>query len=108
MKSNSLYYENISPLNNSKIKNNIRDVVRGTSANRVNGLDLPFYTCEDCVKVKGKTPVWNAFDGRVTAEVLMNHALLQDQKLLLTLKLRNLKAISGAFETTGLSTPINH
>lgn len=61
------------------------------------GIDLPFYTCESCEPVKGKTPLWNAFQGHTNAVSELVAQKGQDP-LRLKFTLQNLKPSKEVFQ----------
>ena len=86
-----------------RTKNIISRIVSDTSSSRQKGFDLPFYTCGDCEKNGKDLQLFSAYASYVIREVSMEHASLGAKKLILRLKIKNMKAVKGAFSIIGNS-----
>jgi len=84
-------------------KNIISTIVNDTSASRQKGFDLPFYTCGDCEKNGKDLQLFSAYASYVIREIPIEHASLGAKRLILRLKIKNMKAVKGAFSIIGNS-----
>jgi len=89
-------------------KNIISSVVSDTSASRQKGFDLPFYTCGDCEKNGKDLQLFSAYASYVIRELSIEHRSLGNRKLILRMKLKNMKSVKGAFSIIGNSNAASY
>lgn len=83
------------------VKKVISKIVDDTSKSREKGFKLPFYSCGDCEKSGKDLMLWNAYHGSVTRELPIEHPMLGRKKLVLRMKIQEMKAVKGSFNIIG-------
>lgn len=81
----------------------ISKIVGDTTSARAKGFKLPFYSCGDCENNGKELMLWNAYHGTVTRELPIEHSSLGRKKLVLRMKIQEMKAVKGAFNIIGNS-----
>jgi len=84
-----------------EFKSEIALIASETRSQRQNGFEVPFYTCESCAPMNGKTTVWNAFDSFVQRSLDLQTARVAGKTLSLKLKLKGMIPVKGAFNIIG-------
>ena len=84
-----------------RTKNIINKVVDETMSNRAQGFDLPFYSCGDCEKNGKDLLLWNAYQSYILRDLSYSHSSLGKNKLILRMKIKEMKAVKGAFNIIG-------
>ncbi len=88
-------------LEDRKMKKIISKIVADTASMRAKGFDLPFYSCGDCEKNGKDLLLWNAYQSYIVRDLEIEHADLGNKKIVLRMKIKEMKAIKGAFNIIG-------
>jgi len=88
-------------MEDKRTKKIITKVVDETSSSRDTGFNLPFYSCGDCEKNGKDLLLWNAYQSYVVRDLTYSHPSLGNQKLILRMKIKEMKAVKGAFNIIG-------